>query len=592
MKKKILLLALMVCVLSCLFAICINAAVVTDEIKYTYYPQGHATEAIEGITLENHVHADILASYSDVVDDARVRLSCTCAKGFHIYPTYYVANKDYNNKLVFNYTDINNLNPCGASYAKNSIIALEFPNGYTYFDANANEQNSGYGSGVRNSTALQYVDLTTSETLNELSMESKSEPFVDCTALKYIKITKNLTRIPAWSFIRCKELLIVDIPADSKIEHIGTQAFKECNKLSALYLPDSVKTIGFLNDGTTYRDGNKNTDTGSEGGNKSTFHNCTELFFVNNPEDTEKPTVYFMPESLEKTTGEVFKNLDKVNDVIVFGEKFYLFNGGAGFALINKANNQPTTFVFKGDFTQEGAKVEYSCEINNVNIYFTHPNVQNANFIYYTTSWNGATPSNSFAYFCALGQRTQLGKQNYPNGSKEYQAVLTLTNDGFTHFVEKENAGVYYENYFEKGYAVDFCYCGAGINHAEATLDPVFENVGYSATETPELGFSVTQGFKINYAALALLGEDVDYGFVFCANAEGEECSPLELAGVITDSLKDNEYSYFDVKVVSIPEDKLNVILVFCAYLRVGDKTVYLDNGQTLEKVTGRAYNI
>ena len=584
MKKRILFIAFMVAVLSCLFAICASAAVVTDEIKHSYFPENAATESIDGIEAENHVHADVLSAHSDVVN-ARVRLKCSCAKGYHIYPTYYIANKDYSNKLVFDYTEINKLNACKASYNKNTIVALEFPNGYSYFDAKPNDNNYG----VKKSTSLQYVDMSGALTLTELSMETNSEPFVDCAALKYIKLPKTLTRIPAWSFIRCYELLIVDIPVDSQIEHIGTQAFKYCSKLSALYLPDSIKTIGFLNDGTTLRNGDKNNDGGSEGDRKATFYNCTQLFFVNNPEDTEKPRVYYMPQSLEKVTGELFKALNNINDVIVFGERFNFFNGGAGFAKIAKA--QPTTFVFKGDFSQEGARLEYSCEISNVNMYFTHPNIKNADFIYYTTSWNGATPSNSYAYFCAIGQKTTLGKQNYPNGTTVYKAVLTLTEESNTHFIENENTGVYYSNYFEKGYVTDSCFCGKAIAHNEATLEPVFESLGISVTEDSSLAYSVTQGFKVNKAALALLGADVDYGFVFHANKTNAAYSPLLEAGVITDSLWEMECNYFDVKIANITADKCDTLLVFCTYLYVDGKYVYLDNGETLDTVVGRSYN-
>lgn len=586
MKRKIFLVALMMSVLACLFAICANAAVVTDEIKHTYFPENAATESIDGIAAENHIHADVLNAHSDVVN-ARVRLNCKCAQGYHIYPTYYIASKDYSNKLVFNYTEINKQNPCGASYNKNTIVALEFPNGYSLFDAKPNDNNYG----VRKSTSLEYVDMSEALTLTELSMASNSEPFVGCAALKYVKLPKTLTRIPAWSFIRCRELLIVDIPVDSQIEHIGTQAFKECNKLTALYLPDSIKTIGFLNDGTTYRDGKKDNDLGSEGDRKATFYNCTELFFVNNPEDTQKPTVYYMPASLEKVTGEIFKNLDKINDVIVFGEKFYCFNGGAGFAQINKPDNQPTTFVFKGSFAQEGARLEYSCEINYVNMYFTHPDIKDSSFIYYTTSWNGADPAGSYAYFCALGQKTTLDKQTYPNGTKVYQAKLDLISESNPHFIENENTGLYYENYFESGCVTDSCYCGKSIPRTEKTLDPVFVSLGISVTEANSLGSSVTQGFMVNKEALALLSKDVDYGFVFHANKNGTACSPLEAEGVISGSLIEAEYRCFDVKIVDIPADKADALLVFCAYLYVNGKYVYIDNGQTLDTVVGRSYN-
>jgi hypothetical protein len=559
------------------FAISVSAATVTDEIKHKYFPMEYETESIEGIVAENHIHADILENYPDSVN-ARVRFKCGCAKGYHIYPTYYITDVNQATNLKFDYSDINSKNPCKAKYNKNNMLALEFPNGYTYFDGD--ESNTSYG--VRKSTTLQYVDMSTSKTLTTLSMGTKAEPFCDCAALKYVKMSSATTRIPAWSFIRCYELLIVDIPVDSRIEHIGTQAFKYCPKLSALYLPDSLKTIGFLNDGSTLRNSDKNSDAGSEGDRKGTFYSCTELFFVNNPEDTEKPTVYYMPKSLEKTSGEIFKNLDKINDVIVFGENFYCFNGGAGFAQIDKK----TTFVFKGEFANDGAKIEYSCEIANVEIYLTNKNVQYKNLIKYTTSWNGATPSKSYLYVCSEGLKAELKKQK----DKVADAVLDFTEENFAHFVENENVGVHYDNYFAKGYVLNECYCKEKMIASEATLEPVFSSRGISAPEDPSRGACVTQGIKVNREMLNLLGNDVDFGIVVDVNVNGEAYNPI-LANATTVSLIDSEYDCFDVKVSGIPNDYLSTAIVFCFYIKENKRLSYLDLASTLESVTGMSYN-
>ena len=224
-------------------------------------------------------------------------------------------------------------------------------------------------------------------------------------------------------------------------------------------------------------------------------------------------------------------------------------------------------------------------------MYFTHPDIKDSSFIYYTTSWNGAYPAGSYAYFCALGQKTTLDKQTYPNGTKVYQAKLELISESNPHFVESEGTGVHYDNYFEGGCVTDSCYCGKSIPRSEKTLDPVFVSLGISVTEAISLGSSVTQGFIVNKDALALLGEDVDYGFVFHVNKNGTAYSPFESERVISDSLMDSDYRFFEVKIVNIATDNSDALLVFCAYLYVNGKYVYIDNGQTLDTVVGRSYN-
>ncbi len=576
MKKALLTFAITV-MLACALTICVSAAIVTDEIKYGYFPKDAVVETIDGIEATSHIHKDILDSYPNATD-ARIKVSCTCEKGTHIYPTYYVTNVSEKEYFRFNYTEINSKNPCGAKYNKHSLIALELPNGYTNFDGNKDDNNYG----VRGSTSLEYVDMSGSETLINLSSANLREPFCDCAALKYVKMSKVTTRIPGWTFIRCKELLTVEIPIDSQIEHIGNQAFKNCPKLTALYLPDSVKTIGFLNDGSTLMGNNKNDDTGSEGDCKGTFYGCTSLFFVNNPEDTQRPSVYYMPKNLEKTTGELFKNLDQLNDTVVFGENFICLNNGFSFAQIENAR----TFVFKGDFTREDSKFEYSCEMTNVIIYFTNENVKDGDFIKYATSWNGTTPSNCYAYICASGERAPLVKQ----ANNVADAVLNFSSDGFVHAIEMENVGVYYNDYFANGYGIHKCFCNERVTDSEAKLAPVFESRGFSVPEDESRGAYVTQGIKVNRQMLSLLGDDVDFGIVVDVNLEGYEYDPIA-DGALTRSLLNSEYSYFDIKVSGIPEEYRDTAIVLCGYIAVGEDIYYLDGAKTGRTVVGISYN-
>ncbi len=609
MKKKILLTLAIMAMLICVFAISVSAAVVTDAIKYSYFPQNAETESIDGITAENHIHADILANYPEAVN-AKIRLMCSCAKGYHIYPTYYVTSVKEAEYFRFDYTEINKVNPCGQTYNKNTIIALEMPNGYTIFDGYAEGNNVIYG--VRKSSTLEYIDMSSCTTLATLSTEDKHEPFNNCSALKYVKMSSATTNLPAWGFYDCKELLIVDFPRDSRLEKIGAQAFIGCSKLTALYLPDSVKSIGYLSDGTTDKEQ-------TEKGGKSVFYGCTNLFFVNNPEDTVKPSVYYMPRSLEKITGELFKNFDTINDVVVFGENFTCLNNGFAFAQVNKG-----TFIFEGDFTAENTKFEYSCEISNLNMYFTHPNVKDGSFIRYATSWNGATPSNCYAYICSTGLKAELTKQSYQEANALYYAVLNFTQDGFVHLEDVRKVVISKEpNCVDNALKNTYCFCGAYMGEVEiensnyggkhdlenATLiDIVYDDftsngtkvlkcpkcsddsiaggealalfvcLGYSAPENGTGGIAI--GFTVNNVAIAeyekATGKTLTYG-VFAVSQErlgdndifGEDGAVAE--GVINAEIANYDFEAFELKIVGFTDEQKDIKLAMGAYVAVTD---------------------
>ncbi len=612
MKKKIILVFAVMAILACIFAVSANAAVVTDTVKYSYFPQDYVTESIEEIEVSNHIHADILRNYPDVID-ARIRLKCSCEQGYHIYPTYYVTSKQYNDYFRFDYTEINKIKPCGKTYNKNSIIALEIPNGFTIFDGYGKDNNYG----VRASTSLEYVDMSNSTTLVTLEPANDHEPFVDCKTLKYVKMASVTTNIPGWCFIRCENLLICDIPEDSQIEKIGTQAFKGCSKLTALYLPDTVKSIGYLSDGETTQPSGNTDDTGTEGDKRSTFYGCTNLFFVNNPEDTEKPSIYYMPENLEKVTGELFKNLDKLNSVIVFGENFKYLNNGFAFAQVNSG-----TFIFEGDFTAENTKFEYSCEMSNINMYFTHENVKDGSFITYATSWNGATPSKCYANICSNGTRAELTKQNYPTQNATFYAVLTFVSDGFAHIAENV-VDVQASCEVDAGKAT-YCFCGyeiskeaiedtalshdydylnndkailvgivysdyskSGIKNVicancgeEAALEApaLFACVGYSAAKNGDLGIAI--GFTVNVAAVEEytreMNKTVKYG-VFAvsqsnlADKDVFDADGKATAGVINTELSSFKSAAFDLKITGFDDNNKDTEFAMGAYVAISD---------------------
>jgi hypothetical protein len=89
--------------------------------------------------------------------------------------------------------------------------------------------------------------------------------------------------------------------------------------------------------------------------------------------------------------------------------------------------------------------------------------------------------------------------------------------------VEKENAGVEYKDYFDKGFSLNACYCGSKIHASDtATLEPVFVSRGLSVPTFEGAKAAVTQGIKVNRAALAML-TSVDFGLVVDVNVSKQK---------------------------------------------------------------------
>ncbi|MBO5261427.1 MAG: leucine-rich repeat protein [Clostridia bacterium] len=381
----------------------------------------------------------------------------------------------------------------------------------------------------------------------------------------------KITRIRNYAFKNCKSLTKIVLP--SKVEKLHWQAFLNCSSLTALYLPDTITEIGYD------EDGNPGKNSGSD--KVGVFLGCTKLYFVNNLGDTERPDVWYAPASLEKLSGEGIKELKNVSPVMVFGENFTQLV--RGYTLADKNNAPLITYIFEGDFTKEGAVFQLACEIVNRNIYFTHPNVKDKDFLSYDTNYVNFAPTANI-YFCASEKAYTL--RGTASGSK----TPTYTEIDFAHFIEKESVGVYYENYFEKGYVLDACYCGKEISRSEASLDPVVESRGVSVPEFDGSVMAVVQGIKINRDALAALGDEIDFGVIVDINLSGEAYNPID-SGIEGNSLMGSPYNYFDIKVSGIPSEHADTLIVFCAYLKVGENLYYLDNGKTSNTVIGNSYN-
>ncbi len=162
-----------------------------------------------------------------------------------------------------------------------------------------------------------------------------------------------------------------------------------------------------------------------------------------------------------------------------------------------------------------------------------------------------------------------------------------------------------YESYFALGFKTTKCECGAEKAAEEATEVALFIDYGYSCTEEAINGkYSVSQFFGVNKSAISAYieatGKSFEYGFVVSSvnDPMSDENSSLIEQGktYVTDS-KFFAHDYVSVSVTGFTDGENGTVnnldrqIAFCVFVKDGDRTVYLDNGETVDSVTMKSYN-
>ena len=212
-------------------------------------------------------------------------------------------------------------------------------------------------------------------------------------------------------FRAAKKLVALSLPEG--IIEINNRAFVECTSLTAVYMPNSVK---YLN---------------NNGQGQGPFCNSTSMYFVQESftvsqcivdgrVDTtklalpEKPTVYYMPTSLEKFTGHtytndtysnasMFANCTAINDVLVFPESFTSMVVMRPFWNMGTSSSQKT-LVFLGNMQE----FVISHQARYINFVFANENDKTFEDLGIKRTTGNSNEQGSSAYFCSTGMRYDL----------------------------------------------------------------------------------------------------------------------------------------------------------------------------------------
>ena len=376
-------------------------------------------------------------------------------------------------------------------------------------------------------------------------------------------------------FRNMDSLIAISLPAG--LTRINNRTFAYCDNLTAMYLPDSLHDV--------------NTD----GDKKSAFDESKKLYFVNESFTVsqcvvdgavdvtklalpEKPSVYFMPESLTEFSGKdstgdtyaiftMFRYCNAINDTIVFPEGFTSMRLMRAFEEMG-TKDSPKTVVFLGDI--DGFVISHYSQY--ITFVFANENDKDFNDLGIIRTSGNTRETDSYAYFCSTGTRYNLAVsgrigtsqstteadlaniattieaieatastesfQHFVNPNATVVTEVGCTTDGATSYycfcgdfinsvVDEEATGhnenspvvdIYYPTFIVMGYAVHECTdCQERFNATEATYAPIFVSKGYSCTVYDGM-ISIVQGFDVNREALeaytAIDGNTISYGVV------------------------------------------------------------------------------
>ena len=583
MKKKLLFLSIFA-ILTVLFAVGISAS------AYTY--DFGEIEKIDFFENDENYIGTVMGYPKAESKDARVVLSCTCEKGVHTYPTYYVMQEkksDWLDLFRRDFANLNANNPCGATYTKDNLLAIEVPEGIADFWGQMNSAGA-----FMNHTSLVYVSLpSTMEDLHQ-------NPFRGCTSLEWVDFSKT-TKIKTLynsSFNGCTSLKGVCLP--DSITTMQNATFIGCVNLGPVYLPENLISFGTDTQWNTFISGSNGT------GAKS-----TKLFLTNekfdNPDEVVKPKVYYMPSNFESCGDQLFRGCSNINDVIVFPTTYTAVGDSRSFLDYGATAKNPKTIVFLGDMTSFSAYADSTS--NYMNYVFANANDTVDGFTYEFTS-SGA--SDVTIYSCASQKVctstsdlwTSQGFAHFAN-PKTFETITPSTcTDNQTvsascfcgvsmGIIEAENTalghshtidvGLIYENYMNDGYYCMQCERCDNVTQGEK-VDALFTCLGYSASEGT-MGGGIALGFKVNSEAITeyekLTGKTVAYGVFAVAKDMLGDNDIFDENGVMIDVALGSEiktsHTVFEIKITNIPEDKADVKLALGAYVAVteGEATEY-----------------
>lgn len=556
MKKKLLLIASMIAVIACLFAISVSAE--NNIIKLDTCPTLEEIHANPEAYV-SHLDAFDGNSYGEIDLESVVVLSDLAeTPTYYVFPSYYYVQSARNSVhshlpalnaaiAAADSTAFADYKSIDGNYCAGSckyLIRYEVPTYVTSIEARAKfesssnlkevyfptktviDEETGEEKTVTYVTSVSGQNLFTSCTSLEYIhnmeylpigiVQGNNDGFASCNSLKEIKIPYGVTSVPGTCFKNCWAVKEVVLP--NTVTYLGKGAFGWCK---------SLESFTFSENFTTFASPNNDYET---------FSGCNSLKFV------------YIPATLVdamEARANWYKSIFGVSSKVVYfitGDEASATTIRDWFA-VTKANDN----------------------IGNADMVAYDPSVD---YVEYQASLTKSVIVYGYDYCLAF-----------------YGGEHVMTDDNVVNV----------NSYLEGITVCNMCTReGCGNEVILETIPALFESKGYSV-KTYGDSVGISQGYEVNLSAIEAYKAyvpDFDFGIVAYANKNGGEVAPVPgVDGAIDISFVNTANAYVEVKVVGIPEGKYDVPIVFCVYTVVGGDYFYINNGAQSDTVVGISYN-
>lgn len=625
MKKKVLIFALILSALLCVFAISVFAGdiITVDNIKYE-------------ITSSSTVNFNA----NDPTDDTALGTLKIPETITYNGTTYTVAGVTRGRSWPDNNEYIN------------SVIKVELP-------ATVNSVPEHL---FRNYKGLQEVKF-----LGNISSFNNAE-FYQCTALTKVELANPtaLTKIGGNVFYYCSNLVTFEIPETVTV--VDGDAFRECKKLTgAINLPN-LKTLGgsafrgcasisAVKIGGTISGVSNHSFYGAKSVTSIDFSACTNLTYIgeNAFRECEKATSIIVPSgytsignyayqncyALESvvihngvsTIGQyAFQSDSKIKSIIIPDSVTsigYMAFQGSGLTSV-KMSNAVTTFggnCFQGTkissvilpATLTTTEKDIFNSVSTLNtVVFANSDVSaytntlfsncgNIKLVFYagkdpTTLTTRFSQLSSFTNFVSYEQHLANLKNVEFSGYETKTIVYGTSNCGGCSDVDTASFEFNFFGFTSKMYDQKTC-ASCGYTDVAKEYAPIIKILGYSKEEATGGSF-FAYGYSLDSESLRVYtektGEDVSYGVIvgtYLADSNGDIIdkdanSLIENFVNINFSKMDlDNFSLYNIKVTGIKNDAQKALLVYCSgYAIAGNNISYLGEAET-KKAVAVSYN-
>ena len=547
MKKKLLFIVAMAALMVVVLALSVSA--VTGSASNEY---GSVTE-VSGME-------SLAKTYSD--HDSRVVLK-NADGTFTTYPSYYIYNGSTGSGMRINMTTLNTA--LGLSdaekYTSASVVRVE-----VFADARLDHLYEGC-------TSLIDVYLPDGAWLHYAS-------FNGCSSLTTITLPNSCTTIPQYCFYGCTSLETVVFP--STLTGLGNRAFQNCSSLRRADLPSGVTSIP-----------------------QDCFHACSNLEYLKVPSSCKTIANYVtngcsnvLWDLSEATSLESIgsNNSYGVTTSLVFHDGFKTISGVNSSKITELVFPNSTTsigvikcsslkeFVIPESVTSLGSKAfDYSTGLKKITVPKGLTSIV-------------TTGNNSFFGTTGITEIVYTGNE----GDAVLADILTLLTKAtvtYANHCEVYNEGNHkLDGELSKGFVgemylskyVEECVCGNGCGKTVTVneADPLFVNLGFSASEYD--GAQISVNYKVNMQAVKdyekITGEKVSYGvFAALANTIGDsdifDENGASRNGVVSADLTDCGYTLFSLKMTGFNEEQKKTSFAMGAFV-----------GTTKDEVTKYSY--